>query len=90
MSAIGVGDQVMVVRWPHKHVNPRHPIGHVDTVRAITPFSVCGTCSFESGTGVFREPSAELSHGCIPLSWLKKIDPLSEPKRVERPEEVKA
>lgn len=88
---IGVGDLVMVVRWPHSCINPKGVIG--------TPFRVTG---IEQGKdwcarcGKKIERTSLLSalgfdRGArIPVEWLKRIDPEEELDDVEREEEIHA
>lgn len=89
-NEISVGDLVCVVRWPCCGLN----IGKVGIVAGIdTTFSTfCVGC----GAGIdnsFPMPNADFNiHGpkgslaCVPLAWLRRIDPLSEPNTVETEE----
>ena len=75
MSDIQVGDVVMVVRWPHEHSDAHCYSGVVSTVVLLQAYTFCQKCKTR-----WEEPSAHLSgSGCIPLSWLRRIPPLTEP-----------
>lgn len=80
MSDIKIGDLVTVVRWPHPH--GANILGYIFTVTGFTNACRCPYCP-----EVFTERSAykDPTHA-LPLSWLRRIDPLSKPETIEREE----
>jgi hypothetical protein len=86
---IKAGDMVMVVRWPHKHIQGRsgQTFPKVFTVERVTSLGChCPTCREE-----FSPPEAwwDAAHA-IPTAWLKRIPPLDELEDVKRDEEITA
>lgn len=81
---IKVGDLVMVVKWPHEH--RQKYLGHIFPVQSIAAYVSCSQCG-----QLWVEPTAETpTHRGVPISWLKKIPPLSELDDVKRDEEITA
>ena len=69
MSDIGVGDVVMVFRWPHAHMPAQCAPGSVSTVEELQDQTKCPVCG-----KVWREPVACLSYGGgVPVAWLTKL-----------------
>ena len=90
---IKVGDLVMVVLWPHRCINPIVPIGKVFVVRAIVSDAhdgFCRRCGETISNSCISAQGATSGNASIPISWLKRIDPLAEPETVETDETVKA
>lgn len=91
MSEIKVGDLVMVVR-----AHCTEQIGKIATVTEISGGKwtcLCGEVKSEELTA--RLPNIALRQnfhmsGWYPLSWLRKIEPLSEPETTETREEIEA
>jgi hypothetical protein len=80
--AIEAGDLVMIVRECHGlQAYNASGIGYVFTVSYVEHQEMehCAAC-FGSHTGLFAVSTHEFGNGCLqaPVSWLKKIPPLSE------------
>lgn len=71
---IGIGDTVIVVRWPHEHGPDR--IGEPFVVAHIRFGVKCSVCN-ELFLQRAASPAERPGFG-IPLSWLKRIPPLEE------------
>jgi hypothetical protein len=94
VSEIKVGDLVVVVRWPHEHANN---VGTIWTVQGFSPQSHCQDCGktwiWKKWRTVFKQPCAVLDakqNFGLPLSWLRRIDPLAELNETEHKEETPA
>lgn len=88
---ISVGDLVQVIRWPHDCF-PRTSFPTIFTVLEIHPMNPrCPRCDEQVALG---DRSAMLRHNGkntgLPLSWLKRIPPLSEMEGEKRDEEITA
>ena len=72
---IAVGDLVQVVRWPHPCKNK---LGKIFVIGWINEHGIrcqeCGEDLVEHGSGAML---ADSNNGC-PISWVKRIPPLSE------------
>lgn len=87
---IGVGDLVMVVRWPHEHIQHSvtgNTFPKVFTVVGMAPWaSHCPNCQHK-----FPGPSAFYNEtNALPVAWLKRIDPDEKLEDVKREEEIHA
>ena|SRR3990167_7754394 len=88
--SIQAGDLVMVVRGHSCVLNKYGGIPMtVESVHASSS-GIAGFRCFACTQLIAPEGYAEFLMLSIPLSWLKKINPLAEPERVERDEEVTA
>ncbi len=84
---IQAGDLVMVVRWPHEHGGV---LGFTFTVAAIVPCCSCRACGEEFSPAAKRDDHSDGRGACLPVAWLKKIDPPAQPEAVEHEEAVPA
>lgn len=84
---IKVGDPVMLV-WACC-ASGRKFIGWTGKVEAITDArSICGVCR-----NVYQGRHGWITieqHGCVPMPWLKKLDPDAEQEHEQHREEVHA
>jgi hypothetical protein len=87
MNTIREGDLFVIVRWP---CCCRY-IGHVNKVVSIEPPN---DCEYHCGAcGAKHDPLVSIhgdGFGYVPVAWVKKIPPLSEPSHTERREEIEA
>lgn len=84
MNEIKVGDLVMEVKYPHCE---GRKLGHVYPVVGIDKTaSACLKCGNYEPRGIH----ALLEGGLAPLSWLRRIPPLSELESTEHKEEQPA
>lgn len=84
MSDIKVGDLVRVAVAPHAHA--ADVFGWIFQVARIGDCCQCSACGH-----IFVEPSAWYTdHNAMPLSWLRRIPPLSELESTETKEETHA
>jgi hypothetical protein len=81
VSPIQIGDLAMVIRWPHEH--GLKMLGGVITVQGFLDMVHCPLCNllFEERSAVYME-----SLKAVPLSWLKRIPPLTELEGLESEE----
>lgn len=69
-------DLVWISRWRHQHGGG---VGVHFVVQDLIPYAVCVVCGEQA-----REPCAVAPEGwAVPLSWLKKVPPLSDEERRE-------
>ena len=84
---INVGDLVMVVRYPHKCSSSEAFSGMVFVVNELDAGGVtCDNC----GEFINGPLAGTITYIGIPVRWLKRIDPLSEPEYVPTENEVTA
>jgi hypothetical protein len=80
--AIEAGDLVQIVYECHglQALNSSC-IGYIFTVKSVEQqeLEICAACGGEH-TGLFAQSTHEFGNGCVqaPVSWLKRIPPLSE------------
>jgi hypothetical protein len=84
LAHIAVNDVVMVVRCDHDCWKEALGVVFKATSVIYIPSAQCAICGREN-MGTFAMGWNEWA---IPVSWLKRIDPLSEPESVERGEDI--
>jgi hypothetical protein len=85
MSAIKVGDMVMVVRWPHPCTpKPKDRAPGMPFVVESLGDCWCTNCFEVLG------PGAATGEAGVPLAWLKKIEPDAKLEENENHEELLA
>jgi hypothetical protein len=88
MKPIGVGDLVMLKRWPHK-CEPENP-RIVFVVQEMTDAALCQICHERYDEPVacaWRNGNMTLGY---PVSWLTRIEPLTEQEKAEELQHVSA
>jgi phage FluMu protein Com len=87
---IKVGDLVMVVRWPHPCFGKGSRL--VFTVEGFYKNVICPRCKtiIREYCATYSIASWDGGFRAIPISWLKRIDPLAEPERITTDDEVTA
>jgi hypothetical protein len=92
VSPIRPGDLVCVVRWPccAKWLGFHFQVQRVEQAQCFKRFT-CDTCHARHPIEPVATTGAPKGQLCnVPLSWLKRIPPLSELEDVKRTEELPA